>query len=148
MNGDFRMELTKAEAINLIIGFYVTPTGYWKDVKYDDFPELARFVETGYSCLDEEDNRKIIPNEQGKEILFMHFSEIAREFISFMIKKGKECPAKEVEDWFVKKYDLVDVDIAEDISFLIAKKLKNFGYEALIPFPERKDDKFIIREYL
>lgn len=147
MNGDIKMKLTKAEAINLIIGFYVTPTGYWVDANNDDTPELARFIAAGYTCLDEEDDRKIIPNEQGKEILFMHFSEISREFISFMIKKGMECPAKEVEEWFIKKYDLVNVDVAEDISFLIARKLKKFGYEALIPCLERKEDKFVIREY-
>lgn len=140
------MKLTKAEAINLIIGFFVTPTGYWVDVKYDDTPELARFVAAGYTCLDEEDDRKIIPNEQGKEILFMYFSEISREFISFMLKKGLECPVNEVKKWFIEKYNLIDIDVAEDISFLVARKLKQFGYDALIPCYERIDDKFVIKK--
>ena len=146
MDGDIKMKLTKAEAINLIIGFFVTPTGYWVDVKYDDTPELTRFIAAGYTCLDEEDDRKIIPNEQGKEILFMHFSEMSREFISFMINKGMECSVNEVEKWFVEKYNLSDINLAEDISFLVAKKLKQFGYKSLIPCPERKDDKIILQK--
>ena len=63
-----------------------------------------------------------------------------------MLKKGLECPVKEVEKWFVEKYNLIDTDVAEDILFLVVRKTKQFGYKSLIPCPERKDDKIILQK--
>lgn len=139
------MNLTKAEAIKLILGFYVTPAGYWADINYE-IPELARFIEAGFTCLDSEDNRKIVPTEQGNQILFSHFEEISRDFIAFMQGKGMECPASEVGDWFVRKYGLSDTDIGEDICVLIANKSYQFGYTSHLPHPARKQDKIILQK--
>ena len=139
------MKLTKAEAINLILGFYTTPTGCWVDGIYDDFPELVQFIDGGLTCIDQEDDRKIIPNQKGKEILFLHFSEISNDYISFMLKKGMNCKASEVYHWFVTKYDLKNVEVAKDISFLVSEKLEQFGYNGISPLRGR-DDKFIIQK--
>lgn len=139
------MYLTKAEAINLILGFYTTPTGYWTEIEYN-IPELTRFINAGMTCLDEENCKRIIPNEQGYNILRSHFEEIAIDFIAFMQKKGLECPANELASWFVEKYSLADLADGEDVAFYIAKKLDRFGYIAFIPHPERKTDKFILQK--
>lgn len=142
------MILSKAEAINLILGFFVTPMGYWTDMKYNDIPELNLFIEAGFTCIDEEDERKIVCNEQGKEYLFSHFKEISNDFISFMRAQGMECVAGDVEKWFVEKYDLKDIEAGADIAFLIANKLSQFGYECIVPIPERKDYKYIMRKII
>ena len=142
------MNLSKAQVINLILGFFFTPMGFWVDVKYDDMPELNLFIEAGFTCIDEEDERKIVCNEQGKEFLFLHFKEISNDFILFMRKQGMECVASDVEKWFVEKYDLDDIETGADIAFLIANKLSRFGYECVVPIPERKDYKYIMRKIL
>lgn len=142
--GEHNVELTKAEAINLILGFYTTPSGFWSDIEYN-IPELTRFIEAGLTRLDGEDGKKIVPNEQGADILFSHFVEISNEFIAFMQKTGLENSANEVIDWFVRRYGLCDLTTGEDIAFLIAKKLYNFGYSAYTPNPKCKNDKFIIQ---
>ena len=142
------MNLSKSGAINLILGFFVTPMGYWVDVKYDDMPELDFFIEAGLTCIDEDDKRKIIPNEQGKEVLFSHFKEISNDFISFMCGRGMECIACEVESWFVEKYDLTDIETGADIAFLVANKLRQFGYVCYPPLRERKEDKYIIQKII
>lgn len=137
------MELTKTEAIDLILEFFTHSV--WVDKKHDNLL-LIQFINAGLTCLDAEDNRKIVPNELGKNILFSYFSEISEDFIAFMQKKGLECPANEVVEWFAAKYELNDITVAEDIAFLIAKKLYQFGYITYTPRPERKHDKFILQK--
>ena len=63
------MKLSKSEAINLILEFFMLTNGVWKDVEYDN-PILERFIKAGLTCLDLEDKRKIVPTEKGKDILF------------------------------------------------------------------------------
>lgn len=137
-----KLELSKLEAIDLIMEF--STNCVWVDEDHN--PLLVQFINAGLTCLDTEDERKIVPNDQGKQILFSHFSDISEDFIAFMQRRGLECPANEVIDWFVTKYKLSDITMGEDISFLIAKKLYQFGYITYTPHPERRNDKFILQK--
>lgn len=140
------MNLSKAQVINLILGFFVTPMGFWNDVKYEDMPELAFFIKMGLTRTDKDDKRKIIPTKQGEEVLFSHFKEISNDFISFMCAQGMECTASKVESWFVEKYGLTDTETGADIAFLVSNNLRQFGYVCYLPRRERKEDKYIIQK--
>lgn len=137
------MNLTKAEAINLIVNFYMLYKGIWIDYKYNN-SIIDKFIEAELTCIYEEDERRIIPNEKGTEILYEHFVEISQEFIKFMQRKGLECPYNEVLTWFMTTYNLKSMDVIEDICFLVSNKLYQFGYKANLPHPDRQDDKVIV----
>lgn len=142
------MNLTKAEAINLILGFYTNSSKYWIDIKYE-IPELEKFIKAGCTTIDEENKHKIIPNQHGKEVLELYYVEISKEFIGFMIRKNNmECSVDEVVKWFVDSYNLSDVEIGEDICFYIAKKIDKFGYVSDFRESTRNQRKFrLIKNY-
>ena len=139
------MILTMAEAINLILGFYTTPAGFWADIDYS-IPELSRFIDAGMTCNNVDNDGLLIPNEEGKQVLVSYFNEISNDFIMFMRTQGMECPMNQVEDWFLSKYDLPDRETGEEICKLIASKASQFGYIALLPHSSRKQDKIVLQK--
>ena len=137
------MNLSKSEAINLILVFFDGVC--WADFQYD-MPELDLFVKEGLAFIDLEDERKIILSKHGREILKVHLEEIKMDYISFMRRQGMDCVASKVEEWFVETYGLLDKEMGEDIAFFVARSLNHPNYISKVPLRERKSDKFILEE--
>lgn len=137
------MNLSKAEAINLILLFFDGVC--WEDFQYD-MPELDLFVKEGLALVDAEDERKIILSERGREILKVHLEEIKTDYISFMRSQGMDCVATKVEEWYIETYGLLDKGTGEDIAFFVARNINHPNYISLFPLRERKNDKYIIQE--
>ena len=89
------MNLSKAQVINLILGFFFTPMGFWVDVKYDDMPELKEAFNMAIKALEQEprkghwlgDSAGYKCDRCGHDLL-----EIAHSIDYIDFKKPKYCP--------------------------------------------------------
>lgn len=116
-----------SEAINIIIHFFFYGEGFWLD-EIEEYPEIKRFIEAGYTYADEQYEDLIKITDEGKTVMKSYIKDISEQYIKFMLTKGKECSLDNIITWFRDKYVLTDKDVAEEISDYINTNLHNYGY--------------------
>lgn len=124
-----KMNITIADAIKMIVRLYMPLSGYWVDEIEND-PMVKMLVKAEYVSLDDEHNNKYVINAKGKDFFHLYIEQISLDFINFMKGNMMSCSTPEIIQWYMQKYNLTDIDIAEDITEYIRLNLNTYGYNA------------------
>ena len=130
-------EYSNQEIVTLILNFYTSTQGYWEDeVKL--YTEIQKFIEDGYTCYDDKYPELIKSTDEGYEYLHCRIEEISKKYIGFMMKNGMECSKDKVAEWFMKEFELDDIETGEEIARYITCNLYHYGYKAYSSSSRRK----------
>lgn len=119
---------TMKEAIDLILNFYTLTQGYWEE-EIKKYPEARKFVEAGFTKMDEEYDDLYKMNNEGEKLLHSYIKEISERFITFICKRGLEISEEDAATWFMDTYALDDIELGKDICWYICGNLHNYGYK-------------------
>lgn len=123
------MKLTQIEIIKLITRLYTPLSGYWVD-EISECSEADKFLKEGCLSLEEEHKDKYIINAKGGNYLHPYIEAISVDFIKFMQANQYRCANEGIVDWYMKKYNLEDIDLAKEIAEYICKNLETYHYKA------------------
>lgn len=121
VNDEFTME----ELVELIINFYNQPIGYSREER--DCTELEKFISRNY-CSYNSETQKYVINEEGRNFLHKYIENFTNEFVK-LIKKERLIIIDDAVEWFQKKYQLQDEELAEEICNYICFNAKIYGYK-------------------
>ena len=125
------------DMVSLILNFYTFTQGYWED-EINLYTKIHKFIEAGYTCYDDNYPELIKPTKEGYDYLHGRIEDISQKYIGFMVKNNMECSKDKVAEWFMKEFDLDDLETGEEIARYITCNLYHYGYKAYSSFSTRK----------
>lgn len=129
---------TFEEIIEMILGFYTSTQGYWKD-EIEQNPAVKAITDMkGLTKASDDYPDLIVLTEKGGDYFHKYIKEISEEFICFAKSKGFEISRKEAKDWFVKKYTLNDEYTGEEIADYICSNLHHYGFNTRNVYSRRR----------
>lgn len=121
---------TYAEAIELILGFYMFSLGYWED-EINEYPLTKECIELGFTIKDNEYEDKYILSEKGQEFFHEYIKDISEKLLNEVKKHDYEMAYGEVVEWFRKEFQLKDDEDSKEIAEYILGNLYRYGNKVL-----------------
>ena len=139
------MDISMADAANLILNLFLEPAGYWPDEISED-PVVYKFAKENLISLDEEYGEKYVINNAGRDVLYPYIERFSREFISFMERDNKPCPISDIANWYFETYELDDSESGAELAEYICFNLPAYGYRAIKSYKTEEKYRYEIQK--